>query len=43
MIKGIHHLAIIASSERSIEFYTKLGFYEQHRIHRKSDMIEQLI
>ena len=39
MIKGIHHFAIIASSEDSIRFYTKLGFKETYRKERKYDTV----
>jgi len=39
MIQGIHHFAIIASSEDSLKFYTKLGFREMHRIARKYDTV----
>ena len=39
MIKGIHHFAIIASSEDSIRFYTKLGFQETYRKERKYDTV----
>ena len=39
MIKGIHHFAIIASSEESICFYSKLGFRESYRKERKYDTV----
>ena len=39
MIQGIHHFAIIASSEESVRFYTKLGFRETYRRERKYDTI----
>lgn len=39
MIKGIHHFAIIASSEESIQLYTKLGFRETYRKERKYDTV----
>ena len=39
MITGIHHLAIIASSEVSVNFYKKLGFRETYRNERKYDTI----
>ena len=39
MILGIHHFAIIASSEKSVRFYTKLGFRETYRRERKYDTI----
>ena len=31
MITGVHHFAMIVSSEKSIEFYSRLGFVEQFR------------
>ena len=39
MIKGIHHFAIIAGSEESVRFYTKLGFRETYRKERKYDTV----
>ena len=39
MIQGIHHFAIIASSEESIHFYEKLGFRETYRRERKYDTV----
>lgn len=39
MITGVHHFAIIASSEESIQFYTKLGFRESYRRERKYDTV----
>ena len=39
MIKGIHHFAIIAGSEKSINFYEKLGFRESYRRERKYDTV----
>ena len=39
MIQGIHHFAIIASSEESVRFYTKLGFRETYRRERKYDTV----
>ena len=39
MITGIHHFAIIASSEASVSFYKKLGFQETHRKERKYDTV----
>jgi len=35
----LHHIAIIVSSEKSIEFYSKLGFKEIERIDRGYDVI----
>lgn len=37
MISGLHHIAIIVSSERSLEFYKLLGFTESFRKKRKYD------
>ena len=37
MITGLHHIAIIVSSERSIDFYRLLGFQETFRKKRKYD------
>ena len=39
MVTGIHHVSIIASSEASVEFYTKLGFQEYKRIERDYDTV----
>lgn len=39
MIEGVHHFSIIASSEDSIEFYSRLGFHEYRRIERKNDTV----
>ncbi len=39
MVTGIHHFSIIASSEASVEFYTKLGFQERKRIKRNYDTV----
>ena len=39
MITGIHHFSIIASSEKSIEFYHSLGFQETFRKDRGYDKI----
>ena len=39
MIQGIHHFAIITSSEESIHFYEKLGFHETYRRERKYDTV----
>ena len=39
MVTGIHHISIIASSEASVEFYTKLGFHETKRINRSYDTV----
>lgn len=37
MINGLHHIAIIVSSERSLDFYRLLGFTETFRKKRKYD------
>lgn len=39
MIQGIHHFAIISSSEECTLFYKKLGFKELKRIKRKKDTV----
>lgn len=39
MITGMHHFSIIASSEKSIEFYKSLGFTETFRKDRGYDTI----
>ena len=39
MIKGIHHFALIASSEASIAFYERLGFHVSFRRERTYDTV----
>ncbi len=39
MIKGFDHVAIISSSEESVEFYKRLGFREMLRKVRKYDTV----
>lgn len=39
MITGLHHIAIISSFEKSVEFYTRLGFKEYFRKERENDTI----
>ena len=39
MIQGMHHFAIIASSENSVDFYKRLGFRETYRNERKYDTV----
>ena len=39
MFKGIHHIAIIVSSEKSVYFYQKLGFEEMFRKLRDYDTV----
>ena len=38
MITQVHHIALIVSSERSLEFYKLLGFQESFRKQRTYDM-----
>ena len=39
MIIGLHHTAIIVSSESGVEFYKDLGFAEKSRIDRGYDQV----
>ena len=39
MIVGLDHIAIISSSDTSVEFYSKLGFKEILRKRRENDTI----
>ena len=39
MIIGLHHVAVIASSKKSIEFYASLGFVETEHINRGYDTV----
>ena len=39
MVKGLDHFAIISSSEKSVEFYSRLGFKEIFRKKRDLDTI----
>ena len=39
IVKGIHHVAIIVSSEASVDFYKKLGFKETFRKEREYDTV----
>ena len=39
MFMGIHHIAIIVSSEKSVSFYQKLGFKETFRKQREFDTV----
>ncbi len=39
MIKGLDHIAIIVSSEKSLYFYSKLGFTELYRKDREHDTV----
>ena len=39
MITGIHHIAIIPSTEKSVEFYERLGFKKIFRKSREYDII----
>lgn len=38
-IKGIHHFAVIVSSEDSVDFYKRLGFVEAFRKKREYDTV----
>lgn len=39
MITGIHHVALLVSSEECLDFYKKLGFTESFRKERVNDKI----
>ena len=39
MVEGLHHISLIASSEKTIEFYADLGFQEVRRIPRAGDAV----
>ncbi len=39
MITGFHHIALLISSEESLDFYKKLGFTENYRLQRKADTV----
>ena len=39
MFSGIHHIALIVSSENSVAFYQKLGFKETFRKQRDYDTV----
>lgn len=39
MIKALHHIALIVSSNTSVEFYKKLGFQEMSRVDRGYDIL----
>ena len=39
MITGVHHIAVISSTEKSVEFYNRLGFKEIFRKSREYDTI----
>ncbi len=39
MVTGIHHLAIISDSEKSVDFYLQLGFQEYKRVQREHDLV----
>ena len=36
---GLDHIALIVSSEKSIQFYEKLGFKETKRVERSYDTV----
>lgn len=39
MIKRLHHVAIIVSSEAGVDFYKEIGFIEEKRIDRGHDQL----
>ena len=39
MIEGIHHISLLISSEKTLEFYKLLGFQESYRKERKNDTV----
>ena len=39
MITGIHHVALLITSEECLGFYKKLGFSETFRKERKTDKV----
>ena len=39
MITGIHHVALLITSEECLDFYKKLGFSETFRKERKTDKV----
>lgn len=39
MIQGLHHIALISSSEESVCFYKRLGFQEFFRKRREKDTV----
>lgn len=39
MFMGVHHIALIVSSENSVNFYQKLGFKETFRKQREYDTV----
>ena len=39
MIEGLHHISIIVSSEKTVEFYEELGFKETFREKRLYDAV----
>lgn len=39
MITGIHHISLLISSEKSLEFYKILGFEEVYRKERANDTV----
>lgn len=42
MIQGLHHIAIICSTEASISFYEKLGFFVTERTDRGHDILVRM-
>ncbi|MCR4947463.1 MAG: VOC family protein [Lachnospiraceae bacterium] len=39
MIQGLHHIAVIVSSEKTVDFYKNLGFAEIFRKERSYDIV----
>ena len=39
MMEGIHHISLLISSEKTLEFYKLLGFKESYRKERKNDIV----
>lgn len=39
MVEGIHHISLLISSEKTLEFYKLLGFQESYRKERKEDIV----
>ena len=39
MVTALHHVSLIVSSEKTVDFYKKLGFEEVFRKERKTDSV----
>ena len=39
MITGFHHIALMLSSEKCLDFYNRIGFTESYRLKRKADTV----